>query len=139
MVLAALSLVAGAGSGLIVAIFRLTLAWADDWRGALIARAHQQPVIGLVSVLLGCAASVALAAWLVRRFSPYASGSGIPQVEGALIGDLPPAPPRLIPVKFLGGLLAIGALNATASPAPAPAATSVRRSGQARRPAVPTR
>ena len=109
MVLAALSLVAGAGSGLIVAIFRLALAWADDWRGALIARAHQQPVIGLVSVLLGCAASVALAAWLVRRFSPYASGSGIPQVEGALIGDLPPAPPRLIPVKFLGGLLAIGA------------------------------
>ena len=70
VVLAALSLVAGAGSGLIVAIFRLALAWADDWRGALIARAHQQPVIGLVSVLLGCAASVALAAWLVRRFSP---------------------------------------------------------------------
>jgi hypothetical protein len=38
--LAALSLVAGAGSGLIVAIFRLALARADDWRGALIARAH---------------------------------------------------------------------------------------------------
>jgi chloride channel protein, CIC family len=107
--LAALSLVAGAGSGLIVAIFRLALARADDWRGALIARAHQQPLIGPVAVLLGCAASVALAAWLVRRFSPYASGSGIPQVEGALTGDLPPAPPRLIPVKFFGGLLAIGA------------------------------
>jgi chloride channel protein, CIC family len=107
--LAAISLVAGAGSGLIVAIFRLALARADDWRGALIARAHQQPLIGPVSVLLGCAASVALAAWLVRRFSPYASGSGIPQVEGALTGDLPPAPPRLIPVKFFGGLLAIGA------------------------------
>jgi chloride channel protein, CIC family len=107
--LAALSLVAGAGSGLIVAIFRLALARVDDWRGALIARAHQQPLIGPVAVLLGCAASVALAAWLVRRFSPFASGSGIPQVEGALTGDLPPAPPRLIPVKFFGGLLAIGA------------------------------
>jgi chloride channel protein, CIC family len=89
--LAALSLVAGAGSGLIVAIFRLALARVDDWRGALIARAHQQPLIGPVAVLLGCAASVALAAWLVRRFSPFASGSGIPQVEGALTGDLPPA------------------------------------------------
>jgi chloride channel protein, CIC family len=107
--LAALSLLAGAGSGLIVAIFRLALARVDDWRGALIARAHQQPLIGPVAVLLGCAASVALAAWLVRRFSPFASGSGIPQVEGALTGDLPPAPPRLIPVKFFGGLLAIGA------------------------------
>jgi chloride channel protein, CIC family len=109
VVLAALALVAGAGSGLIVALFRLALAQADDWRGALIAIAHRHPFIGFVSVVLGCAAAVAAAAWLVRRFSPYASGSGIPQVEAALTGDLPPAPPRLIPVKFFGGLLAIGA------------------------------
>ncbi len=68
-----------------------------------------QPLIGFVLVVAGCAAAVALAAWLVRRFSPYASGSGIPQVEAALTGDLPPAPPRLVPVKFAGGLLAIGA------------------------------
>ncbi len=45
----------------------------------------------------------------MRRFAPYASGSGIPQVEAALTGDLPAAPPRLLPVKFVGGLLAIGA------------------------------
>ena len=109
MVLAALALLAGAGSGLIVAVFRLALARADDWRPALISGAHHQPFIGFVSVVLGCAAPVAAAAWLVRRFSPYASGSGIPQVEGALTGDLPPAPPRLIPVKFFGGLLTIGA------------------------------
>jgi chloride channel protein, CIC family len=108
-VLAALALLAGAGSGLIVALFRLALAQADDWRGALIARAHHQTFIGFLSVVVGCAAAVAAAAWLVRRFSPYASGSGIPQVEGALTGDLPPAPPRLLPVKFIGGLLTIGA------------------------------
>ena len=107
--LAALALVGGAGSGLIVALFRLALTRADDWRGALITGAHHHPVIGPVSVVLGCAAAVSVAAWLVRRFSPYASGSGIPQVEGALTGDLPPARPRLIPVKFFGALLAIGA------------------------------
>lgn len=107
--LAALALVAGAGSGLIVAIFRLALTQADRWRNELIAHAHHQPLVGFVLVVAGSAAVVALAAWLVRRFSPYASGSGIPQVEAALTGDLPPAPPRLIPVKFLGGLLAIGA------------------------------
>jgi CIC family chloride channel protein len=45
---------------------------------------------------------------LVRRYSPYASGSGIPHVEAVLHGELPPAPYRLIPVKFFGGLLAIG-------------------------------
>jgi chloride channel protein, CIC family len=109
LVLAVLALIAGAASGLIVAIFRLVLAQADRWRDELIARAHHQPLAGLVLIVSGSAAAVALAAWLVRRFSPYASGSGIPQVEAALTGDLPPAPPRLIPVKFLGGLLAIGA------------------------------
>jgi chloride channel protein, CIC family len=107
--LAALALVAGAGSGLVVALFRLALTWVEEWRGALIAGAHHRPIIGFVSAVLGCAVAVALAAWLVRRFSPYASGSGIPQVEGALTGDLPPAPPRLLPVKFAGGLLSIGA------------------------------
>jgi len=94
---------------MVVAIFRLTLAQADRWRNQLIAAAHGRPVLGFVLVVAGCAASVVLAAWLVRRFSPYASGSGIPQVEGALAGDLPPAPPRLLPIKFLGGILSIGA------------------------------
>ncbi|MFZ3238182.1 MAG: H(+)/Cl(-) exchange transporter ClcA [Stellaceae bacterium] len=109
LTLAVLALVAGAGSGLVVAIFRLALDQADRWRSELIARAHHQPLAGFALVVAGAAAAVALAAWLVRRFSPYASGSGIPQVEAALTGDLPPAPPRLISVKFVGGLLAIGA------------------------------
>jgi CIC family chloride channel protein len=90
-------------------MFRLALEAADRWRTGLIARAHHQPLFGFVLIVAGGAAAVALAAWLVRRFSPYASGSGIPQVEAALTGDLAPAPPRLIPVKFIGGLLAIGA------------------------------
>jgi chloride channel protein, CIC family len=109
LALAALALVAGAVSGLIVAIFRLALTQADGWRNQLIADAHHQPIVGFVLMVAGSAAAVAAAAWMVRRFSPYASGSGIPQVEAALTGDLPPAPPRLIPVKFFGGLLAIGA------------------------------
>ncbi|HEV2101082.1 MAG TPA: ClC family H(+)/Cl(-) exchange transporter [Stellaceae bacterium] len=109
LALASLALVAGAVSGLIVAIFRMCLAEADRGRNELIAYTHPQPLIGFVVVVAVSAGAVAAAAWLVRRFSPYASGSGIPQVEAALTGDLPPAPPRLLPVKFLGGLLAIGA------------------------------
>ncbi|HXC89832.1 MAG TPA: ClC family H(+)/Cl(-) exchange transporter [Stellaceae bacterium] len=111
LALALLALVAGAGSGLVVAVFRLALAAADRWRNALLAGARQLavPFAGFLLVVIGSAVAVGLAAWLVRRFSPYASGSGIPQVEAALTGDLPPAPPRLITVKFVGGLLAIGA------------------------------
>jgi CIC family chloride channel protein len=109
LTLAALSLLAGAGSGLVVAIFRLALLRMDRWRDALIGLGHREPVLGFVIFVAGCAAAVAGAAWLVQRHSPYASGSGIPQVEGALTGDLPPAPPGVLPVKFVGGLLAIGA------------------------------
>jgi CIC family chloride channel protein len=47
------------------------------------------------------------AAWLVRCYSPQASGSGIPHVEAVLNEELPQAPFRIIPVKFVAGVLAI--------------------------------
>jgi len=49
-----------------------------------------------------------VAAWLVRRYSPHAAGSGIPHVEAVLNEDLPQAPFSIIPVKFVAGVLAIG-------------------------------
>ncbi len=109
LALAVLAVAAGAISGLVVAMFRLALAAADRWREAFLTQAHHQGTTGFVAVVLAGAAAVGFAAWLVKRFSPYASGSGIPQVELALTGELPPAPPHLVGVKFLGGWLAIGA------------------------------
>ena len=109
LILALLAPVVGAAAGLLGAIFRLALDQADGFRGALITRAHDAKFGGFLLVTAGCAGAVTIAAWLVRRFSPPASGSGIPHVEAVLSGELPPAPPQLIPVKFVGGLLAIGA------------------------------
>src|SRR5438045_6593819 len=108
LVLGILAPIAGAASGLVGALFRLMLAEADRFRGVLIASAQQRGFPGLLLVIGGCAAAVALAAWLVRRFAPYASGSGIPHVEAALSEEVPPAPPALIPIKFAGGVLAMG-------------------------------
>jgi chloride channel protein, CIC family len=108
LALALLALVAGALAGLVGAIFRLCLEQADRLRGVMIARAHGWEAVGFFLVLAACAAATALAAWLVRRYSPHASGSGIPHVEAVVRGELPQAPFRLIPVKFFGGLLAIG-------------------------------
>lgn len=107
--LALLALVAGALAGLVGAVFGLSLVEADRLRGVLIERAHGWEAAGILIVVAACAAATALAARLVRRFSPHASGSGIPYVEAVLRGKLPPAPFLLIPVKFLGGVLAIGA------------------------------
>lgn len=108
LLVALLAPVVGAGAGVTDAMFRLALTQADRWRNALIGLGHQQRWIGFVLVVGGCAMTAAFGAWLVRRFSPHASGSGIPQVEAALNGALPGAPPRLLPVKFFGGLSAIG-------------------------------
>jgi CIC family chloride channel protein len=109
LILALLAPIVGAASGLIGAVFRLALAETDRLRDAAIVWAHGWKFGGFLIIAAGCAAAVAFAAWLVRRFSPYASGSGIPQVEAILQDKLPPTPPRLLPVKFFGGLSAIGA------------------------------
>jgi CIC family chloride channel protein len=109
LVLALLALVVGAAAGFVGAVFRLALEQADRLRDALIAWAHGQQLEGFSIVVGACAAATLLAASLVRRLSPYASGSGIPQVEAVLSGELPEPPFRIIPVKFVGGVLAIGA------------------------------
>src|SRR5260370_33791378 len=93
LVLAILAPIAGAASGLVGARFRLPLEEADRFRGVLIASAQHRGFAGLLLVIGGCAAGVAVAAWLVQRLSPSASGSGIPHVEPALSEKVPPAPP----------------------------------------------
>ena len=108
LVLAALALVVGAVSGFVGALFLLLLQRADRFRDALIVWAHSNAFAGFLVVSIACAAGAAVAAWLVRRYAPHASGSGIPHVEAVLNEEVPQAPFRIIPVKFVGGVLAIG-------------------------------
>jgi CIC family chloride channel protein len=109
LVLALLAPIVGGASGLIGSVFRLALTEVDRFRNVAIYWAQSWQLGGFLVVVAACAATVAFAAWLVRRFSPYASGSGIPQVEAILSDKLPPTPPHLLLVKFFGGLSAIGA------------------------------
>jgi chloride channel protein, CIC family len=74
----------------------------------MITWAHGEKLAGFFLTAVTCTAAAAVAAWLVRRYSPQASGSGIPHVEAVFSGEVPHAPYRLIPVKFVGGVLAIG-------------------------------
>ena len=106
--LALVSLGAGAVVGLVTGGFRLALEFADDRRMLAIEWARSVPIWGVLVVIAGCAGGAALAAWLVARSSAESAGSGIPHVESVLRHDVPIATWRLIPVKFVGGLLAIG-------------------------------
>ncbi len=108
LVLAVLASLVGLAAGLVGGLFRLSLEWANTERNALIAWAHGHSVLGFAVIVAGCAAATCTAAWLVHRLVPTAAGSGIPHVEGVLKGEMQPAPLLLVPVKFVGGLLAIG-------------------------------
>ncbi|HMF18838.1 MAG TPA: chloride channel protein, partial [Gemmataceae bacterium] len=106
--LGGLALLVGGFAGFLGAAFRLALLQADQFRDQLVTWAQGASLLGLLLIVAGCGAATALAAWLVRRFAPHASGSGIPQVEAVLHQELPQPAYPLIPVKFVGGLLAIG-------------------------------
>ncbi len=99
---------AGALAGAIGAAFRYALDRAETLRGDIVSAAQGFPVAGFLAVVVLAAVSAGLAAFMVRRFAREASGSGIPHVEAVLAGEAKQATFRLIPVKFVGGTLAIG-------------------------------
>jgi CIC family chloride channel protein len=106
--LAAVALVGGLLTGLVGTAFRVVLLQAEQWRGALVAWASQWPALGWLFPVLSAAVLVALARWLVQRYAPMAGGSGVQHVEAVMRGEAEPAPAAVLPVKFIGGSLAIG-------------------------------
>lgn len=105
---AVVAAVVGALTGLAAASFRLVLSWLSDRRTGAIDWTHQHVWVAPL-VVLGCAAATALSAWLVRGVEPHAEGSGIPRVEAVVEGRTAPGRSRILPVKYVGGLLSIGA------------------------------
>ncbi len=101
--------VVGVCAGLLAVGFRRALAFAESERESLLADLHTYPVWGwailpIIGLLVG-----SLVGWITLGFSPEAAGSGIPHLKGALIHLRTLEWKRLIPVKFIGGVLGIGA------------------------------
>lgn len=106
-ILSLLSILVGVIVGAICGTFRLCLEQAEGLRTALALDVLHPFPAGLLLIATGSVTAF-IAAWMVRRLAPLASGSGIPHVEAVLAGLATPACLGLIPVKFIGGLLAIG-------------------------------
>jgi CIC family chloride channel protein len=98
--------VAGAIAGLVGGAYRLVLGPDAPWSSERIVRLAHGPVdwVGVAGLF---AAGAALSRWLTVRFAPEASGSGIPQVEESIVGNMSLRWRRLLPVKFVGGALAL--------------------------------
>ena len=105
--LAVLAAVGGATTGLVGGAFRRLLVSADGLRGELLRWATAGTPVRAVVPLVLAAAFVATARYLVRRV-PEAAGSGVQHVEAFIRDEVPAAPTRVVPVKFVGGLFALG-------------------------------
>lgn len=99
--------IAGAVIGFIGGAFRWLLQAADRLRIDLVDWARELPGPGWL-IPVGAAALGATLAALVVRWEPLSNGSGIQHVEAVYRGEAEPPTIRVLPAKFIGGLLAIG-------------------------------
>ena len=109
LALAASGLAVGALAGLVGSAFNFALVAAERFRESLLGWAHHYPDVGWLAPVLLAAGAAFVARWLVRRYAPEASGSGVQRVEAILRGGAGRLNPAVLPVKFVGGVLALGA------------------------------
>lgn len=92
---------------------RQVAAWLQPALALLPPRAQAwlqpMPLARFAMVAVAVAFCMAAARWLVRRFAPEASGSGVQEIEGTLLGLRTMRWGRVLVVKFVGGILALGA------------------------------
>ncbi|WP_370538853.1 H(+)/Cl(-) exchange transporter ClcA [Synechococcus elongatus] len=98
--------IAGLMVGLVGGAFRWLTSATLNGRVQWLASLSLGPEL-VASVLLS-GGMVALGFYLMRRYAPDTSGSGIPQIEGWLAGFFPMLWRRVLTVKFLAGILTLG-------------------------------
>lgn len=102
------ALLVGSMAGFVGAIFRIFLVEMTLWREALVDWAQHFSILSWLLPITFSAVLVYAAILLVRKFAPEAGGSGVQEIEGALDEVRPVRWKRVLPVKFVGGLLSLG-------------------------------
>ncbi len=96
----------GLVAGLLIVLYRFALEKAGHFVVFVYTRIHADHVLLVPWILVLLVAGLAIGKMVKKN--PMISGSGIPQVEGFLLGKLEMNWWRVILWKFLGGLLSIG-------------------------------
>ncbi|HIP76266.1 MAG TPA: ClC family H(+)/Cl(-) exchange transporter, partial [Psychromonas hadalis] len=103
-----LSLIVGTLAGIASAVFHIGIEVVMAWRLDLNAYfANGEFPLWLIAIPIS-ATMVGIAFYITHRYAPEAGGSGIPEIEGAMEEMRPVRWKRVIPVKFFGGLMALG-------------------------------
>lgn len=103
-----LATITGCLVGIVAASFRFLIeyGYAAFVHAAAIVGDYGYP--GWIAAPLAGAALVTAAVFITKRLAPEAAGSGIQFIEGTMKGVLPPIRwQRVLPIKFVGGLLAM--------------------------------
>ncbi|HTV41886.1 MAG TPA: chloride channel protein [Candidatus Sulfotelmatobacter sp.] len=96
----------GVAAGLAVVAFQwLITLFYDNTFVPLSAKSHWTFIFGSFGVMVGSALAAGI---LLDSFCPEAAGSGIPQAKAAFWKDFGVIPWRIVWVKFVAGVLAIG-------------------------------
>ena len=99
--------VVGAIAGALGSIFRLALAYIDVFRDGLFAGANAG-ISNWAFPFLFSVVGISIALFLVRKYAPETSGSGVQEIEGALDEIRPLRWKRVLPVKFIASLFSLG-------------------------------
>ncbi|HEY7219849.1 MAG TPA: H(+)/Cl(-) exchange transporter ClcA [Candidatus Binatia bacterium] len=98
----------GLCAGGVAVVFRALLAAADSLRNMLIQWAYTVPFVGWLFPMLFGAVGALIATVLVIRYAPETSGSGIPHLKAVLHRFRDLSWGRVLAVKMVSGVLAIG-------------------------------
>ena len=104
-----LAVVIGVATGVLAAAFHSCLEWAFHLHEEIASTFSDNRLNAMLTAALIGAVMAGMAVFLTRVFAPEAAGSGIQEIEGALAGLRDIRGLRVIGVKFVGGVLAIGA------------------------------
>ncbi len=104
----ALSLVVGILAGLVGTYFEIAVHFVSETRTDWLNNEIGEVLPLWLAAFLISAALAFIGYYLVHRFAPEAAGAGIPGIEGAMDGIRPVRWWRVIPVKFFGGMGALG-------------------------------
>ena len=98
----------GLCAGIVAVLFRGALSGMDALRNSMLDKAHEIPIWGWIFPVLFGASGALFSFMLTKRYAPEAKGSGIPHLEAVLQRVRELNWQRVLPVKFIGGIAAIG-------------------------------
>ena len=103
-----LAVIVGIVVGIVSSIFRIILSYIEVFRTNLYANAGNSGIMSWVWPVLFAILGVSISLYLVKKYAPETSGSGVQEIEGTLDGLRPIRWKRVLPIKFLASLFSLG-------------------------------